>query len=114
MLFLATTGRCGTMAISQGLSEYSDTKIEHETTPILLREAYLKHIGKDYKTEKCMQRLRYFEKKSKAKYGHAFRAVPLLEDIAERFPDAKFTLIFRDPLQYIRSASATSHKFCPR
>src|SRR5690349_20386510 len=104
MFIIATSGRCGTKAICDGLAQFSDHEVRHEPTPTLLEEAWLKHGGSDYRTPTFNARMVGFAERDGTAYGESFRAPNLLSDIREVAPNTKFLVIVRRPDEYIRSA----------
>jgi hypothetical protein len=104
MFIIASTGRCGTKAICNGLNQFSDHVVEHEPYPRLLREAYLKHKRLDYGTTELDDRLKFFRQQDGKTYGQSFRAPNLLPEIASVVSDVRFLIIVRNPLEYIASA----------
>jgi hypothetical protein len=104
MFVIASTGRCGTLALCRGLDEFSDHTVEHEPEPRLLREAYLKHSGEEYRSETYRERLAFFRERDGTRYGQSFRAPTLLDDIAGAAPQARFLVLVRHPLEYVVSA----------
>jgi len=104
LLLIVTTGRCATRALALGLTRYSDTTVDHEPQPQLLREAFLKHVRADYRTDLLESRLAWFRQREHARYGQTVRAAPLLDDLAEAAPTARFLLLVREPYSYVRSA----------
>jgi hypothetical protein len=106
MLIIASTGRCGTLALCKALTDFTEATVEHEPEPRLLQEGWLKHRGRDHTTaafNECCTRWRQMIGSS---FGFSFRSAPLLSEIAEALPLAKFLVIFRDPHDYLRSASS--------
>ncbi len=103
---IASSGRCGTMALCHGLDRFSDHRVAHEPTPNLLEEAWLKHTGRDHRTEVLRARMDEFAKRAVAceAYGESFRAPNLLDEIQSFAPATRFLIIVRDPLEYARSA----------
>jgi len=101
---VASSGRCGTLALCQGLDAYGDHLVEHEPEPRLLREAYLKHTGAEYRTETYRERLAFFAERDGTAYGQSFRAPTLLDDVGAAAPGARFLVLVRDPLEYVVSA----------
>jgi hypothetical protein len=101
---IASSGRCGTLALCRGLDEFSDHTVEHEPEPRLLREAFLKHAGAEYRTETYRDRLAFFHERDGTRYGQSFRAPNLLDDVAETAPEARFLVLVRHPLEYVVSA----------
>ncbi|MFK7898752.1 MAG: hypothetical protein AB8G23_23160 [Myxococcota bacterium] len=103
---IASSGRCGTMALCQGLDRFSDHTVAHEPAPNLLEEAWLKHTGALFETETFRARLQGFASRAAAReaYGESFRAPNLLAEIYEAAPETRFLIIVRDPLGYIPSA----------
>lgn len=106
MFIIASTGRCGTAALCNGLDAFSDHEVAHEPPPRLLQEAYLKHIQGDYVTPLLREQLRFFASRSSARYGQSIRAPSLLFDFRAAAPAAPFLIIVREPLSYVRSAHA--------
>ena len=104
MFVIASSGRCGTLALCRGLDEFSDHTVEHEPEPKLLREAYLKHTGEEYRSETYRERLAFFQKRDGTPYGQSFRAPTLLDDVAGAAPQARFLVLVRHPLEYVVSA----------
>jgi hypothetical protein len=104
LLLIATTGRCATRGLALGLTRFSDTTVDHEPRPQLLREAFLKHVGVDHRTELFQSRLAWLREREEARYGQTIRAAPLLDDLAEALPTARFVLLVREPYSYVRSA----------
>lgn len=104
MLLIATTGRCATRALALGLTRFSDITVDHEPRPRLLREAFLKHVGADHRTDLLESRLAWFHEREGTGYGQTVRAAPLLEDLAEAVPTAHFLILVREPYSYVRSA----------
>jgi hypothetical protein len=103
---IASSGRCGTLALCAGLDRYSDHRVEHEPEPRLLYEAYLKHVGREYRTPAFEQRLRFFAERAGERYGQSVRAPSLLPEIAEAAPHARFLILVRPPREYVASAHA--------
>lgn len=104
MFIIATSGRCGTKAICDGLAQFSDHEVRHEPAPTLLEEAWLKHNGQDYRTPVYSARMAEFAERNGNAYGESFRAPNLLRDIKEVAPATKFLIVVRTPAEYIRSA----------
>ena len=104
MFVIASSGRCGTLALCRGLDSFSDHAVEHEPEPRLLREAYLKHAGEEYRTEAYRERMAFFRERDGTRYGQSFRAPTLLEDVAEAAPSARVLVLVRHPLEYVVSA----------
>ena len=104
MFIIASSGRSGTLALCQGLSQFSDHRVLHEPEPRLLEEAFLKHSGQPYETAVLRERLVYFRARSAEKYGESFRAPNLLGEIARAVPQTRFLILVRDPLEYVISA----------
>ncbi len=104
MFIIGSSGRCGTMALCQGLNQFSDHTVMHEPDPQLLEEAFLKHSAKPYKTPLLNERLAFFRARAAERYGESFRGPNLLTDIAEAVPQARFLILVRDPLEYVISA----------
>lgn len=103
---IASSGRCGTMALCHGLDRFSDHRVAHEPSPNLLEEAWLKHTGTDYRTVALHARMAEFaqyDAEGEA-YGESFRAPNLLEEVHAAAPGMRFLIIVRDPLEYARSA----------
>lgn len=103
MFIIATSGRCGTKAICDGLAQYSDFAVRHEPEP-MLEEAWLKHNGKDYRTPTFEARMASFAEHDTSAYGESFRAPNLLADVHAVAPNTKFLIAVRKPTEYIRSA----------
>jgi hypothetical protein len=101
---IASSGRCGTLAICNGLSNFSDYSVMHEPEPRLLEEAYLKHQNLDYRTDTFNNKIKYLQDRQSGNYGESFRAPNLLEEINFYVPSIKFLVIIRDPLEYILSS----------
>ncbi len=104
MFVIASSGRCGTLAICNGLTTFSDYNVMHEPEPRLLEESYLKHHRLNYKTDVLINRIKFFEEMKNQNYGESFRAPNILDDISQSIPSTKFLIIIRDPLEYILSA----------
>jgi hypothetical protein len=104
MFLIASSGRCGTLAVCHGLSSYSDHHVLHEPQPCLLEEAHRKHTGANYRTATIDARIEGFQQRANQKYGESFRAPNLLEDIADAVPGLRVLVLVRDPLEYIVSA----------
>lgn len=104
MFIIASSGRCGTYALCNGLGQYSDHAVLHEPNPRLLEEAFLKHVGAPYRTEGFTRRMQHFKERAGDKYGESFRAPNLLRDIHQVAPETRFLVLIRDPLEYIVSA----------
>ncbi|WP_018428205.1 hypothetical protein [Hoeflea sp. 108] len=102
MFIIASSGRCGTEAICEGLSRYSDHVVRHEPTPTLLEEAWLKDRGQNYKTDAFHERMKGFA--TSGRYGESFRAPNLLHDIREVAAQTRFLIVVRKPLEYVLSA----------
>jgi hypothetical protein len=106
MFVIASTGRCGTMAICQGLDAFSDHTVWHEPEPRLLQEAYLKHRGRDFHSDALAWVLNFFRQRADEPYGQSFRAPNLLSDVRRAVPDARFLVVVRPPLEYVASATS--------
>jgi hypothetical protein len=106
MFVIASTGRCGTTALCRGLDMFSDHTVWHEPEPRLLREAYLKHRGEDFRSEALEWALSFFRSRAPKKFGQSFRAPNLLHEVHSAVPRARFLIIVRPPLEYIASANA--------
>jgi hypothetical protein len=104
MFVIASSGRCGTMAVCHGLDRFSDHRVEHEPEPRLLEEAQMKHQGNEYRTATFEQRMAFFRRRSDEPYGQSFRAPNLLEDVQAASSRTRFLVIVRDPLEYAVSA----------
>ena len=104
MFVIATSGRCGTLAICEGLDRFSDHSVEHEPDPPL-REAWLAHTGEDPWTEE----LRAWTRRLAAapdRSGLSWRAPNLLPIVRRARPDARVLVIVREPADYVLSAHA--------
>lgn len=106
MFVIASSGRCGTLAVCEGLNRFSDHEVRHEPAPRLLEEADLKHRGGDYRTRRLGRRLRLFARRADSRYGESFRGATLLPDIEAAAPTARFLVLVRPPLDYVASAHA--------
>ena len=75
MFLIASTGRSGTVALTEGLNACSDTTVGHEPDP-LLREAWLKHRRRPYWTRAYRRRMAFYadQHASGSRYGESFRA----------------------------------------
>lgn len=104
MFLIASTGRCGTVALCSALGDHSDHEMAHEVPPRLLEEAWLKHRGESFRTPDYESKLALFRAKEHTAYGEAFRGCTLLPEIAEAAPGTRFLIVVRDPLGYIPSA----------
>lgn len=105
-VFCVGLERCGTRTIAEILRRgirYSSW-INYELQPTLSYEAWRKHNGMPYQTDSFKQRL--------ASYGRSdtlfvcesnHRLGFFITDIYDRYPDAKFIIMLRDPLSLIRS-----------
>lgn len=105
MFIVASSGRCGTLALCQALNAASDHVVEHEPDPRLLPEAYLKHTGQPHLTPVLSERLRFFRERDGERYGQTFRAANLLPEIMEFAPRTRFLIMVRHPLEYVLSAN---------
>ena len=105
MFFLASTGRCGTVAICQGLDSFSDHQVEHEPEP-LLREAWLKHRVWPYWSSRYRRRLREYADRHQRgeQYGESVRTPNLLRSFVRVAPGARVLIVVRNPIDYVRSA----------
>lgn len=103
MFIIASSGRCGSYALTHGLNQFSDHQVFHEPAPQLLTEAFLKHLGQPYETEIFKARMNYFTDRAKEKYGESFRAPNLLTQVHQAAPQTKFLIIVRNPLEYVVS-----------
>jgi hypothetical protein len=106
MFIIASTGRCGTAALCNGLDRFSDHDVAHEPPPRLLHEAWLKHIQREYMTPVLRKQLQVFRSRSGTRYGQSIRASSLLSDIRAVAPAAPVLVVVREPLSYVRSAHA--------
>lgn len=104
MFLIVSTGRCGTVALCSGFAACSDHEMAHEVPPRLLEEAWRKHQGLDYQSTDFDAKMRMFNERQDSCYGEAFRGCTLLSDVAEAAPRARFLVLVRDPLEYVRSA----------
>jgi hypothetical protein len=104
MFIIASTGRCGTQAICNGLAQFSDYQVRHEPEPLMLHEAFLKHHAKPYLTNEFQERLRFFTERATQPYGESVRAPNLLPDIQAVAPQTRFLIVVRHPLRYVVSA----------
>jgi hypothetical protein len=104
MFLIASTGRCGTMAISAALDRFTDHHVEHEPEPRLLIESDLKHRGLDHRTDTYYERMTFFAEREGNPYGETWRAQNLLDDVAEAAPRTRFLVLVRDPVEYVVSA----------
>ena len=104
MFIIATSGRCGTKAICDGLAQFSDHDVRHEPTPTLLEEAWLKHNGRYYRTPTFEARMAGLSKSDNTAYGKSFRAPNLLANINAAAPHIRFLIVVRRPTDYVRSA----------
>lgn len=104
MFLIASSGRCGTVALAHAFNAHSDHQVDHEEPPRLLEEAWLKHRGQDYRTDDFSTKLARFSQLSGERFGEAFRGCTLLPDIAAAVPTARFLVLIRDPVGYIPSA----------
>jgi hypothetical protein len=103
MFIIATSGRCGTQAICEGLARFSESEVRHEPEP-MLEEAWLKHTGKDYRTPLFEARMAGFAGRDDSACGESFRAANLLADVRAAAPHTRFLIVVRKPSDYIRSA----------
>jgi hypothetical protein len=104
MFLIASTGRAGTMGLCEGLNRFSDHQVEHEPPPELLEEGYRKHNGRRYRSLTFRRRMRFFAARDGTPYGQSFRSAPLVHDVAQVAPTARFLVLLRDPDDYLRSA----------
>lgn len=104
MFIIASSGRCGTEAICEGLRQFSDHEVRHEPQPSLLQEGWLKHLGLEYRTAVLNDRMGQFGRLGEAPYGESFRAANLLPEIRAAAPTAKVLVVVRAPAAYVRSA----------
>lgn len=106
MFLIASTGRCGTMALCTGLNACSDHTVAHEPEPRLLDEAYRKHIGQSWHTTDYIQQMKFFRQHQDISYGQSIRAPNLLENIRTVAPETAVLIIVRNPIEYVLSAHA--------
>jgi hypothetical protein len=107
MFLIASTGRSGTVAVTEGLNAHSDHEVGHEPEP-LLREAWLKHHRRPYWTKAYRTRMAFYRDKvgSGARYGESFRTPNLVTDVLHRAPGSPLLVMVRDPEGYVLSAHA--------
>jgi hypothetical protein len=105
VFLIASTGRSGTVALTEGLNACSDTAVGHEPDP-LLREAYLKHRRRPYWTSAYWRRMAFYanQQRQGVRYGESFRTPNLVTDVLRRTPEAPLLVLVRDPEGYVRSA----------
>jgi hypothetical protein len=105
MFLIASTGRCGTLALTCALNRSSDHEVAHEPEP-LLREAWLKHRAMPYATTTFINRMAFYERVASGAscYGESLRTPNLLGDILSVAPATPLLVIVRDPKGYVRSA----------
>lgn len=106
VFIVASSGRCGTLALCEALDRFSDHRVEHEPPPRLLEEAREKHLGRPYETRTLSRRLDFFARRSRSRYGQSFRAVTLLPEVGDAAPEARFLVLVREPAGYLLSAHA--------
>lgn len=104
MFIVASTGRCGTMALCGALDAYSDHRMQHEQEPLLLAESYYAWAGKSRLSSDYLRRMRNWHLTQHAKYGEAVRCAALITDIARAARQCRVLFLFRKPLQYLHSA----------
>jgi hypothetical protein len=92
------------MALSKGFNQFSDHTVSHEEQPVLLREAYGKHMGEWYFTRDYLKKMLRLRLKNGTRYGDAVRAPNLLADFRRAAPKARILVIVRDPMAYVLSA----------
>jgi hypothetical protein len=106
MFIIASSGRAGTYALCTGLDRYSDHRVRHEPPPLLLDESFAKHRGEPFETDTFRDRLAGLVAMADQPHGESFRAVALLPELRAAVPTARFLVLVRDPLAYVRSAHA--------
>jgi hypothetical protein len=113
LFLISTSGRCATAALCNALDNYSDHCVRHEPAPLLLEEAYLKHVGKPYCSRQFRRRLRGIANargglrallSGHQSYGQSWRAPNLLPDIAAVAPHVRVLVIIRKPADYVLSS----------
>jgi hypothetical protein len=106
MFIIASSGRAGTYALCTGLDRYSDHRVRHEPPPLLLDESFAKHRGEAFETDTLRDRFARLAALADQPHGESFRAVALLPELHAAVPTARFLVLVRDPLAYVRSAHA--------
>jgi len=106
VLLVGSTGRCATLALCEALSRFTSGTLEHEPSPRLLREAWLRHVGLPYGTPLLEHQLSALRERADLHYGQTVRVAPLLGVFADALPTARFVLLFREPDAYVRSAAS--------
>lgn len=113
LFLIATSGRCATAALCHALDRYSDHRVRHEPAPLLLEEAYLKHIGKPFRTRQFQRRLRKLANThgglrallaGHQRYGESWRAPNLLSEVAALAPQVRVLVVIREPTDYVLSS----------
>jgi len=101
---IASSGRCGTLALCQGLDAFSDHRVEHEPDQPL-RDSWLAHQGLPLEGEmdRWSARLR---RRAGERYGLSWRAPNLLPAVRRAAPDAPVLVIMRPVAEYVLSAHA--------
>lgn len=105
MFFIASSGRSGSVAVTEGLNSWSDHEVRHEPDP-LLREAWLRHHRRPWFTRAYRDRLRLYrsQHRSGALYGESIRTPNLLGAFLRAAPGTPLLVLARDPESYVRSA----------
>lgn len=105
MFFIASSGRSGSVAVTEGLNSWSDHEVRHEPDP-LLREAWLKHHRRPWFTRAYLARLRLYRQKARTgvAYGESVRTPNLLGAFLRAAPGSPLLVLARDPESYVRSA----------
>ena len=106
MFLIASSGRCGTAGICAALDRCSDHEVRHERHPQLLDEAWRKHHGEPYATDRLRWRLDYYARRQHDRYGEAVRVPNLLGELLDAAPAARALIVVRDPADYVVSAYA--------
>lgn len=105
MFFVASAGRTGTMALTQGLDTFSDHRVAHEPDP-LLEEAWSKHRGLPYFTAPLQERTELYARRQAVgeRYGESIRTPNLLPELLAAVPRTPLLVIVREPVEWVRSA----------
>ncbi len=105
MFFIASSGRSGSVALTEGLNSWSDHEVRHEPDP-LLREAWLKHHRRPWFTRAYRDRLRFYRRQHRegAHYGESIRTPNLVSAFLRAAPRSPLLVLARDPESYVRSA----------
>jgi len=104
MFLIASTGRCGTMAVCSALDTHTDHEVEHEPEPLLLRESHRRHVGQWAWTPTAIRKFASLRRRRHLPYGQSLRCAPLVDPLMRITGSSRLVILCRAPDEYVQSA----------